>query len=198
MKRFLNIYTVIAIVGIAAIGFLAFGFSLLLSDKVPDKAIVTRVIDGDTIEIEGGYRVRYIGIDAPEEDEYYFKEALAKNAELVLGKKVRLKRDVSETDKYGRLLCYVYVGDLFVNAELVRMGYANAVKYDPDVKYSNYFTGLEQYAVSSKLGIHASSELKAKSKSSWLDEFMEDYRKEFREKFGIELPPAPPSLFPVR
>src|SRR4030042_2567140 len=79
--------------------------------------LVTRVIDGDTIEIEGGQKVRYIGIDTPEKVDprpsvqCYGKEAAAKNKELVEGKRVRLEKDVSETDKYGRLLRYVFVGD---------------------------------------------------------------------------------------
>ena len=72
----------------------------------------------------------------------------------MLGKKITLEKDVSETDVYGRLLRYVYVGDLFINAELIRLGYAREVSYPPDIKYSAYFRGLEQYALASKLGIH--------------------------------------------
>ncbi len=117
-------------------------------------AVVTRVIDGDTIEIEGGQRVRYIGIDTPEKGEYFFEEATAKNSELVLGKEVRLEKDVSETDQYGRLLRYVYAGDLFVNTELVRLGYAREAYYPPDTKYYNEFIRLEKYAVASDLGLH--------------------------------------------
>ncbi|GAF76144.1 unnamed protein product, partial [marine sediment metagenome] len=78
------------------------------------------MIDGDTIIIEGDYRVRYIGIDAPEiypELEACGMEALEVNRALVEGREVRLEQDVSETDKYGRLLRYVYVDDIFVNAE---------------------------------------------------------------------------------
>src|SRR3990167_1293984 len=80
---------------------------------------VVKVIDGDTIEIDGGARVRYIGIDTPETVsptsaiECYGKESSNKNRELVEGKTVRLEKDVSEIDKYGRLLRYVYVGDIF-------------------------------------------------------------------------------------
>ena len=73
----------------------------------PDMARVTQVVDGDTIIIEGGYRVRYIGIDTPEiypEVEAFGIEAWQANRRLVEGKEVRLERDVSETDKYGRLL----------------------------------------------------------------------------------------------
>jgi len=89
--------------------------------------MVTKVIDGDTIIVEGGYRVRYIGIDAPEirpRLEAFGMEAWQANRQLVEGKKVRLERDVSETDKYERLLRYVYVNDILVNAEMVRLGLA--------------------------------------------------------------------------
>jgi len=116
----------------------------------PDTVRVTQVIDGDTIIIEGGYRVRYIGIDAPEtrpgELEAFGMEAWQANRQLVEGKVVHLERDVSETDKYGRLLRYVYVNDIFVNAELVRQGLAQAKAYPPDTKYHDYLEKLEQEA----------------------------------------------------
>jgi len=108
-----------------------------------EKVLVTRVIDGDTIEIYGGDRVRYIGMDTPERGEPYYLEATAKNAELVEGKEVRLEKDTSEKDRYGRLLRYIYVDDLFVNAELVRLGYARAYPYPPDTYYAELFSQLE-------------------------------------------------------
>ena len=113
------------------------------------------MIDGDTIEvlISGWlYTVRYIGIDTPEKDtpytqaEPYNEEATDKNRQLVGGKVVTLEQDITEYDAYDRLLCYVYVGDTFVNAELVRLGYAEAVTYYPDVKYAEYFEELEAEA----------------------------------------------------
>ena len=115
----------------------------------PDTAKVIEVIDGDTIVIEGGYRVRYIGIDAPEvhpQSEVYGVEAWQANRRLVEGKRVRLERDVSETDKYGRLLRYVYVDNLFVNAELVREGLAWARAYPPDTRYQGYLEEMEAEA----------------------------------------------------
>ena len=112
-------------------------------------AQVIRVIDGDTIEVglHGlAYRVRYIGMNTPEMDEFCGPEAKVFNAGLVEGQTVRLVKDVSETDRYGRLLRYVYVGDIFVNAELVRQGYANAATYPPDVAYADLFVQLEAEA----------------------------------------------------
>jgi micrococcal nuclease len=115
-------------------------------------AQVVRVVDGDTIivNVEGQeYRVRYIGIDTPETVhptkpvEPFGKEASEMNKQLVEGKIVRLEKDISETDRYGRLLRYVYVDDIFVNAELVRLGYAQVTTYPPDVKYQDIFLELQ-------------------------------------------------------
>ena len=115
----------------------------------PATVEVIRVIDGDTITIEGGERVRYIGIDTPEihpHPEPYGIEAWQANRRLVEGKGVRLERDVSETDKYGRLLRYVYVDSVFVNAELVKAGLAHAKAYPPDTKYQDFLEEMEAEA----------------------------------------------------
>jgi micrococcal nuclease len=109
-------------------------------------AIVTRVIDGDTIEIEGGYHVRYIGIDAPERDTSYYREALQANRDLVEGKKVWLEKDVEDRDRYDRLLRYVWVDNTMVNAELVRLGYAYSYAYPPNLKYQTYLLQMEKEA----------------------------------------------------
>jgi len=124
----------------------------------PETAKVIQVIDGDTITIEGGYRVRYIGIDTPEVHpvpEAYGTEAWQVNRQLVEGKEVRLERDVSETDKYGRLLRYVYVDDVLVNAELVRLGLAEAKGYPPDIKYQDYLEKMEAEAKKAGRGMWA-------------------------------------------
>jgi len=124
--------------------------------------LATRVIDGDTIEVDidgTSYKVRYIGIDTPELDdkraEYcaLAQEATRLNRQLVEGETVRLEKDVSETDKYGRLLRYVYVDDILVNAELVRQGLAWAKAYEPDTKYQDYLEELETEAKQDKIGI---------------------------------------------
>jgi len=135
-------------------------FLLLVSgcSAPPETARVTQVIDGDTITIEGGYRVRYIGIDTPEirpVPEAYGLEAWQANRELVENKEVRLERDVSETDKYGRLLRYVYVGDTFVNAELVKKGLAEVKSYPPDTKHQDYLENLEAEAREAGRGMWA-------------------------------------------
>ena len=124
----------------------------------PETAVVARVIDGDTIIIGTGHRVRYIGIDTPEvypRLEAYGMDAWQANRQLVEGKEVRLERDVSETDKHGRLLRYVYVDDTFVNAELVRQGLAEAKAYPPDTKYQDYLEQVEAEARQAGRGIWA-------------------------------------------
>jgi len=126
-----------------------------------ETAYVKRVIDGDTIEVElngKAYKVRYIGINTPEYNQPFGDETTQANSSLVLGKTVILEKDVSETDKYGRLLRYVFVGDLFVNAHLVKFGWAQAATYPPDVKYSALFVSLEREARENNRGCWAIEE----------------------------------------
>ena len=119
---------------------------------------VSQVIDGDTIVISGGQHIRYIGIDAPEihpEPEYYGVEAWQTRRQSGLRKILCMEKDVSNTDKYGRLLRYIYVDGTFVNAELVRQGYARARAYPPDTKYQDYLKGMEGEAKKASRGIWA-------------------------------------------
>jgi micrococcal nuclease len=133
----------------------------------------TRVIDGDTIEVkdEAGtkYKIRYIGIDTPEAFEDYGDITTEKNKELVEGNIVKLEKDVSSTDKYGRILAYVYVGDIFVNAYLVQEGYAQISTYPPDVKYADYFLELQQ-------------EAKENNKGLWSIEIVEEEKEQEQEE----------------
>ncbi len=122
-----------------------------------EQAVVMSIIDGDTIDVSingVSYRVRYIGINTPERDEACYREAREANASLVRGQTVTLVRDESNTDQYGRLLRYVYVGDRFVNAELVAQGYAEAVEYRPDTRHTAYFRELETLAREANVGCH--------------------------------------------
>ncbi|KKQ43394.1 MAG: hypothetical protein US60_C0002G0002 [Microgenomates group bacterium GW2011_GWC1_37_8] len=117
---------------------------------------VVKVIDGDTVRLESGETVRYIGIDTPEISqgkECFSEEATNKNKELVLDKEVRLEKDVSEVDRYGRLLRYAYSGDVFVNKYLVQEGYATAITYPPDVKYAEVFREAEREARDNNRGL---------------------------------------------
>jgi micrococcal nuclease len=124
-------------------------------------AKVTRVVDGDTIRVEVDgqeFRVRYIGIDAPETVDprrpvqCFGREASEHNRQLVEGTVVGLEKDVSETDDFDRLLRYVWVGDTMVNAALVKEGYALAATFPPDVRYADLFGSLQAQARESRRG----------------------------------------------
>jgi len=119
---------------------------------------VIEVIDGDTIKLENGEKVRYIGVNTPEikEEECFASEAKRKNEELVLGKIVKFKKDVSEKDSYGRLLRYVYQDDLFVNLFLVEEGFAVSSSWPPDLKYADLLNHAEQKAKEESKGLWAS------------------------------------------
>lgn len=138
--------------------------SLIIEQKSNEETsfLVTKVIDGDTVQVEGGKTIRYIGIDTPETSDprrgvqCFGKEAAQKNKELVEGRHVRLGKDVSETDKYGRLLRYVFVGEVFVNEELVRQGFAYASSYPPDVKYQDLFSEAQKEARDQNRGLWSS------------------------------------------
>jgi micrococcal nuclease len=124
---------------------------------------VTKVVDGDTIKIETGETVRYIGMNTPETVDprrpvqCFGHEASAKNKELVEGKQVLLEKDVSNTDKYGRLLRYVYLDGVMVNEKLVAEGYAQVDTYPPDVKYKDRFVAAQQEAKNNKKGLWSST-----------------------------------------
>jgi micrococcal nuclease len=109
---------------------------------------VSRIIDGDTVVMASGEHVRYIGVDTPEMNplEPFAREATEANRQLVEGKMVRLEKDVSETDRYGRLLRYVWVESTLVNLELVRRGLAEAKAYPPDVRYQALLEAAEAEA----------------------------------------------------
>jgi micrococcal nuclease len=87
---------------------------------------VAAIIDGDTIELANGRRVRYIGINTPEREQPYYHEATEINRQLVAGRQVQLERDVESIDQYGRILAYVWVDGTMVNLEIVQQGYANS------------------------------------------------------------------------
>lgn len=116
---------------------------------------VVRVVDGDTIHVRINGRVekvRYIGVNTPEihhptkGEEPGGREAAEVNRRLVGGKTVRLELDVQERDRYGRLLAYVWVGDTMVDAELVRLGYAQVMTVPPNVKYQELFLRYQREA----------------------------------------------------
>jgi len=127
-------------------------------------ARVVRVVDGDTIKVAIGGRtdrVRYIGVDTPETVkpgtpvQCFGHEASARNAALVAGQEVRLVPDREARDRYGRLLAYVYRAsdDLFVNAALVRDGYARTLTIPPNDRYATRLRKLQAEARADRRGL---------------------------------------------
>lgn len=151
-------------------GVLSFLFLCVLfsfSTSYAEEAYVKKVIDGDTILLLSGEKVRYIGIDAPEmhhknKDVMEMGEKAKQfNQSLVGGKKIRLEYDVEQYDKYGRVLAYVYlpaqagVGGTFVNAAMVKEGYAQVYTFPPNVKYQELFLKLQKEARDAGKGLWA-------------------------------------------
>lgn len=124
-------------------------------------AMVVRVIDGDTIDVlidEETARVRYIGIDTPEpyrdgKPACFAEAASAANSDLVAGKKVQLVADAENTDRYDRLLRYVYADGQFVNATLLEEGYATTLPIQPNTRYAKLFKVLENEARTNNRGL---------------------------------------------
>jgi micrococcal nuclease len=135
------------------------------TDLPPERleAQVINVVDGDTIDVRingDEFRVRYLLIEAPEigvADELLALEATEANRQLVAGKIVILERDVSETDQDGRLLRYVWVEDLLVNEELLRIGLAQIATFSPDVRYFDRLADVQQQAQAAGVGKWASN-----------------------------------------
>lgn len=129
-----------------------------------ERVIVIKVIDGDTIELQSGEKVRLIGIDTPETKDprrpvgCFGKEASNKTKNLIEGQEIILQKDISETDKYKRLLRYVFLpledGQLlFVQDYLVREGFAKVLTYPPDVKFNEQLREAEEFAKINKKGL---------------------------------------------
>lgn len=126
---------------------------------VKTQAVVKRVVDGDTIELTTGEKVRYIGINTPELHdpkkpvECFGQAASDENKRLVEGKTIMMEKDVSEVDKYKRLLRYVYVDNLFINDYLVRQGFAQVSTFPPDIKYIPQFLEAQKVARDNNRGL---------------------------------------------
>ena len=133
--------------------------ALSLSCEEKTDFLVVRVIDGDTIVLENNERVRYIGIDTPELPRgrkgggAFAFEAKAYNQELVEGRRVVLEYDEQKRDRFGRILAYVYRGDVMINEELLRAGLARAVSYPPDLRHREIFERIEREAREKGLGL---------------------------------------------
>lgn len=126
---------------------------------------IQRVIDGDTAVLEDGRRVRYVGINTPEQGQPYFAEALTLNRRLTEGRRVKLEEDEVSEDGYNRLLAYVYVDGEMVNAQLIEAGLAHLLVIPPNLKHYDRLLELERRARAAQRGIwrHSTGPLKITS-----------------------------------
>ena len=120
---------------------------------IADTAIVSRVVDGDTICLQNGLYVRLIGINAPEKDELGSLSAKEKLEQLVLGKSVKLVYETERQDKYGRELADVYVNDTFVNYELASAGWVRIMMIAPNVEHTDKLRSAVSIAKNSSIGL---------------------------------------------
>ena len=129
-----------------------------------ETARVKHVFDGDTVELTDGRRVRLIGIDSPEvahenqKEQCFARQAKDVTVELLSQQEIGMEKDVSDTDKYGRLLRYIYSDGVFINEFLIRQGFAKALNIPPDTKYSSEFKIAELEAKDNLRGLWKSCE----------------------------------------
>ena len=142
MKRLLILFWVLCSYGV-----------LLGSVTADERVRVNRVYDGDTILLEDGRKVRYLGINSPEFQEPFYLKAKRSNESLVLGKEIRLEFDQERGDAYNRILAYVYAGDQMVNARLVKEGLAHVFLIGPSRKHSALLLQAQAEAKQNRVGI---------------------------------------------
>jgi len=138
--------------------------------------LVEYVVDGDTLEIENDVRLRLIGIDTPERDECGYQEATDFLRNLVDGEHIRIVKDISGSDQYGRLLRYVYLpsdvsekDDVLVNESILRAGLAQTLSIAPDNRYRDLFATAQDEAKRAGLGIWSKCDLVDKISASQSD-----------------------------
>lgn len=177
MRKEMKVVNAIAVV-VAAIIFLGIRSLPLKQNTTPVKdesVFVSRVVDGDTLKLSDGRRVRLIGVDTPE---LHYSEKLLRDArrtnrdiktiqamgkravqftkQLCENKRIRLEFDVTKVDKYKRMLAYAYLDDgTFVNAEILKEGYAQVMTIPPNVKYADYFLKMQRQARDARRGLWA-------------------------------------------
>ena len=149
--------SVIIIISIFLLGFFLGWFFAqdenLIYFKKTEDSLVTQVIDGDTIAIEGGERVRLLGIDTPERGEDYYNEAKEYLEEKILMKEVKLEKSVENKDEYNRLLRYIWINNSLVNLELIEKGFAKAYFYNDEEAYKGLIAEAEKIAIEDREGL---------------------------------------------
>lgn len=160
-KSIINTIAILGIALLASLGYLQLGEDTNPAFESMEKVTVTRVIDGDSIVVTGDRRVRLILVDTPEsvhpdksKNSAEGREASAYVKAFLSDQTVYLEKDVSDTDRYGRLLRYVYLEDgTFVNEKIVRDGYGKIATFPPDVKYKDLILEAQRDAEKNNRGL---------------------------------------------
>ena len=142
-------------------------FAVMDCIQLADTVSCTAVIDGDTIRLEDGETVRLIGIDAPELSQPGGEMSRQYLAYLILGQKITLDEGYEDRDKYNRLLRFVYIGNVCVNEEMIRQGYAEARYLSPDDPLREYYIQLEIEAEIAKAGLWSDYIFQPRSQLNW-------------------------------
>ena len=156
LRKVLSGILIVLISLLAASGIIS---SEMSSDVVPESEAnlvsVVRVIDGDTIVVDGDVNVRLLGIDAPEVGDCFYEESKDALVSLIQGEEVRLEKDVSDKDNFGRLLRYVFLSNdnLFVNDRLLEEGYADVMSSGQDLLYRRLLTSSRNQAITQRKGM---------------------------------------------
>jgi micrococcal nuclease len=124
-------------------------------EEAGERVRVKRVIDGDTVVLSDGRKLRLVGMNTPERKRPLYKEATEALRELVDGEELTLRYDVEQIDQYRRSLGYLYKGDLFINGEIVRQGLAYCYTWKPNVAHYDEFVELQQEARAANRGLWA-------------------------------------------
>lgn len=159
------------------------------------------IIDGDTFVLDDDSKIRLIGIDAPEQNECFYDDAKNMLADLVLGKEIILEKDISDTDKYDRLLRYGRINDILVNDYMIREGFAEAWAYGLDIKYREKFAESQNYAQNNNLGLwdkcNEAKETKSFSVNTQsLDYIINSIGNDNPPQIGLEPEPEPEDVIP--
>ncbi|MBU7045619.1 MAG: thermonuclease family protein [Theionarchaea archaeon] len=132
-----------------------------------DTIFCTTVIDGDTFRLETGETVRLIGIDAPELSQPGGKKSREYLARLILNKGITLEKSNEDRDKYNRLLRFVYIGNLCINEEMIKQGYAEARYLSLNDPCREYYIQLEMEAETAKSGLWSANVFQPRSQMNW-------------------------------
>ena len=130
-------------------------FCVLSSVCLAQQYTVTKVYSGNRIKTQDGSKVQYIGLDSPGEARFFYDECKKANKRLVDKQNISIEFDTKKRDEDKELLCYVYEGDVFVNAQLLKNGFAIAYIQPPNQKYADLFIALQKDARKQRKGIWA-------------------------------------------